>query len=37
MTDIHNQMLSFRLKWLGRFLNDNKETWKKCFLIGLTS
>lgn len=31
MTDIHNQMLSFRLKWLGRFLNDNKETWKKMF------
>ena len=29
MVDIQNQMLSFRLKWLSRFLNESKETWKK--------
>ena len=29
MTDIHHQVLSFRLKWLGRFLNDKIETWEK--------
>ena len=29
MVDIHKQLLSFRLKWLGRFLNENREQWKK--------
>ena len=31
MIDIDNQLLSFRLKWLGRFLNGNLEMWKIMF------
>ena len=29
MIDIEKQMLSFRLKWLGRLLNDSKGIWKE--------
>ena len=28
MIDIQKQLLSFRLKWLGRLVNENKGTWK---------